>query len=481
MSSARSTQPRGLLVAVLGGAALALALAPARASAQEELRLMNEPTSFTDVIDAFDEGDAFDLNVHVGFRRSRVAGTIQREVNDAGAASGRAADGFRDVGDWEHVRNVLELGVDVGLFRDVALFGRLPLVLRDEREVLRSGSAAEVDPLLVERTPGAAGDPQLFYLPYQSATRSGVSTVELGLAANLFNQGRRPSFPTWMMLFALELGIGDIMTPCTDGGVVQRDPGTGEPLVDAMGDPVPNQDCDGGVSEGTHAFRFESRLSRRYRHAEVYSGLMFRFPWAGRAEDAFSPAGSLAGYQNTRPPIRGSLSAGVALVPWENRETWQRFSVDLRGKATYVSEGRDYSPLFDALGTSQSPYLTDTQPEGYDASGNQVGRQVAFNGLTDVQAHGEIGGTLAVEMQAARYVRFRFGANVMYVTPHLLTATDGRNPNASPEGDDDPRAGSCTEGLLNPAHRPVIDTPGQRFRLDGAVSFDLFVQAAAQF
>ena len=106
-----------------------------------------------------------------------------------------------------------------------------------------------------------------------------------------------------------------------------------------------------------------------------------------------------------------------------------------------------------------------------------------FNGLTDVQAHGRIGGTVAIEMQAARYVRFRFGLDVDYITSHVITFADGCNPNADPDGSNDPRM--CTsnpdDGLLNPHHRPVIDRAGNRFRLDGAVDLNLFVGAAAQF
>ncbi len=453
------------------------------ALAQDELRLMNEPTSYTNAIDAVDDGDPFDLDITAGFRRTRVAGTIQREPGPT-PDSGRGSANWTNIGDWEHVRNELLLGLDIGIFRDVMLYARMPLVLSDTRRITYPGSppAAEVDTNLVEPIAGG-GAPQLFYMPFRSPTRSGIDTVTVGLGFDVLNQHRRPSFPTWMMLFELRLGVGSLLRPCEKSGV-ERDPNTGAPITGGDGNPIPRA-CSSGVSRGTHAFRFESRMSRRYRYAEVYSGLLFHFEWAGRAKSQFEPGGDLAGYQNTRPPVRGTFTAGVALIPWENRESWQRFTIDLRVRGTYVSEGRDYSPLYDALGSSQHPALTIDNLEG-DPMGPNPGalRRVPFTGLTDVQAHGRLGGQIAIEMQAARYVRFRFGLDLDYITPHALTFSDGCDPNASADGPGDPRAcnpRSPDDGLINPHHRPAIDRPGNRFRLDGALDLGLFFGATAQF
>ena len=474
MSLRRSSFGALLVVGLLAGAA--------PAGAQEDtLRLNNDPIGYTDVIDAFDEGDPFDLNVHVGFRRSRVAGTIQREgsLDPDIAGSGRGSQNFQDIGDWEHTRNILELGVDIGVFKDVMLFGRLPLVLRDSRRILTPGSSNfdEVNGALAEplpETPMPGTQPQLYYMPFESPTRSGLDRFEFGIAFDLLNQARDRHHPTWMLLLALDMGIGDRINAC-ERDQVRRNPTTGEPV-----DPAESVECDPGLSDGTHAFRLESRLSKRFAHLAVYSGLHFRFAWPGRAESQFRPGGDLAGYQNNLPPVRGGLTLGMAIIPWENRATWQRFSIDFRVDGTYVSEGRDYSPLYDAFGSSQHPYLTEPNYEGIPDRA-AVLNEVRFNGLTDVQAHGVFRGTFAVEMQAAKYVRFRVGTTLSYTTAHILTYTDSCNPNADPSGPTDPRIGRCAEGLLNPHHRPVLDTPGQRFRLDGAMGLDIFVRAVGQF
>ena len=436
-----------------------ITLSASSSRAQDEpLRLMREPGSFTDVIDAADDQDGYDLNVRLAFRRSRETGTISRQ-------SPSIVPGTGEVADYDHRRNVLEVGLDLGVYKDVALYARLPLVLVDSRSLSAPSGAPST-------VPGFGGEADsLFSLPFDSVERSGLESLSVGLAFSPMNQGRRRWQPTWTMLLEGRFAIGELMEPC------QEEEGTG---------------CGNGMSEGSHAFRFENRLSRRYRYAELYGGLGYELAWAGRAEGRFSPGGDLAGFVHQRPPMRGHLTAGVEIIPWEERMKWQRLSFDIRAMGTYVSEGRDYSILYDALGTSTHPQLRSPNFEGIQPPGGTLDlRQVPFNGLTDVQAHGEVGGTLAVEMQAARYVRFRFATHFMYVTPHHLTYSDACNTSESPVGPNDPRIGAiagpegpvggCTDGILDPHYRSVIDAPGQRFRIDNVFRMTFFVQATAQF
>ncbi|MFT5355180.1 MAG: hypothetical protein ACI9KE_002396 [Polyangiales bacterium] len=445
---------------VIGAALIGLSLiTSSKANAQDEsLRLFAEPFSFTDVADAADDDDPFDLNLHVAFRRTQTTGTLSREPG-VGPGDGRSSENLIDIGDFTHTRNELELGLDIGLYRDVMFFARLPLVLSDARNVSYAGSATSaIDARLLTEIPGGTAEP-LFALPFESPTRSGVDTVSAGFAFSLMNQHRRRDLPTWTMLLEGRFGIGSLLSACDDNDA--------------------DTPCDSGVSTGTHAVRFESRLSKRFRFAELFSGIGYEFAWAGRAEEQFSPNGRLSGYQNRRPPMRGSFTAGAAFIPWENRGSWQRFSIDVRARATYVSEGRDYSPLYDAFGTSTSPYLTIPSLEGIP--GRSALRETPFNGLTDVQDHGEFGGTLALELQAARYVRFRVGFDFDYITSHFITVTDACNPGVSPSGTDDVRIGGCNQGIINSHHRPVLDLPGNRFKQSGSLRTRIFIEATAQF
>jgi hypothetical protein len=242
------------------------------------------------------------------------------------------------------------------------------------------------------------------------------------------------------------------------------------------------------MSDGTHALTFETQMSHRFRYAEPYGGAGVSVQFAGRAADAFASGGDLLGYRHTRPPLVAEFVAGMALIPWENRGKLQRLTLDFRLRGVWVGEGRSYSPLFDALGTSTNPALTTPNCEGVptpgttDCTGAPTGLQlVPFVGVTDVQAHGKLGGQIAVDLQAARFIRFGFGGSLLYTTPHLVTGTSRCNAQATPSSASDARIAGCSEGVVDPHHRVVLDTPGQRFSLDGQLRLSLFASVRAQF
>ncbi len=457
-----------------------LSLAPEGARAEPpdgELRLMNEPIDYTDVPDAFEEGDPFDLELTARFDYTSIGGTIQREVTDGlDAVGGRQSEAFRDVAEWTWSRSVLDLGVSAGLYHDVAIYLGLPLVLSDARQLRYPGgrTRGEVDADLTVQPPGGTAAP-LFSPQFDSPTRAGIDYLRAGLALGIFNQYRDPHLPTWVLRIEGRFNVSPEMVACRQGDsgteCLQPD-GSGGLSVMPGGDP--------GVGRGTNALRVETRVSRRFRYIEPYMGIGFQVEWPGKASEFFTPGGSLSGYINTIPPILGELTAGVAIVPWEHRGQWQRLSIDLRFLGAYVSEGREYSPLFDALGTSRSPYLAEPNLEGIPDGSRRL-REVEFTGLTDVQSHGRIGGSVAVDFRAAQEVSFRGGFSLTYDTPYFLTYADACNPNEDPQGPDDPRKGRCRSGIINPHHRTAIDLPGNRFRLDGAWQWGLSIGAVARF
>jgi hypothetical protein len=262
------------------------------------------------------------------------------------------------------------------------------------------------------------------------------------------------------------------------------------PDIDAMGNRT--ESTSPGVGRGVNALHIETRASFREGVLEPYFGLMAQIEWPGSAGGVFLPAGDLRGYINRIPPIQGRFTAGVAVIPWEERQHFQRFTFDLRFNADYVSEGRDYSPLFDALGSSTNPYLATLNYEGVADAANGVDglARVQFTGHTDTQSHARIGGQITLEMQAAQYVRFQVGTLFMYSTPYNITQTDACNPNvraadvssdARLTGDCRPSSSMSNASIINPHHRPAIDMPGNRFRMSELWQIDLYANVTAMF
>jgi hypothetical protein len=476
------------LVGVAGivGAIACPALAGAQADGQ--LRLMREPHSYVDVVDAFDADDPFDVNLTVGFGHRREWGTVQRERGTFTPAPGedpnRSSRLWENVATHEHTQNTLQLGLDVGLFRDLAAYASMPLILSDDRRLSPVGDPSALlqanDTLASD--PAGRVPPPLFSVDggFAAPTRSGLDYISGGLAWSIMNQHRDPALPTWVLMVEGRFNVGDPMVACqqTAGGPQCRrwaqQPGGAWSFDDAG--------TNAGMTRGTNALRVETRASWRTREVEPYAGLMFQIEWAANAERFFLPAGNLSGIINDRPPILGELTGGVAIHPWENRADWQRFTIDLRVHGRYVSEGHTYSPLFDALGTSLNRYLTQPALEGDPSIDPGAAlRQVPFFGLTDVQSHAELGLHLGLEARAARYVRFGLDTSLWYVQPYIITYADACNPNVDNVPEGDARRGTCRSGIINPHHRTAIDTPGQRFRVDEQIRLQVQVSATAQF
>lgn len=445
---------------------LTVTFAPTRGSAQDDtVVLMSEPASYTDVVDAADDHDPFDLNLSIGFARSITTGNIQREIAGTGVRPGEPS--YTNVAQHRRLENILMLGLEVGVYRDVMVYARLPLVLSDERS-LRAPSTAGM----------ALGDLP-FRVPFNSPTRSGIDYLTLGAAWSITNQARMPSYPTWVLMLEGRFGIGVPLHACS----TETMPGASGPCRGEYDSSGGQQFVsDPGISGGTNALRIETRVSRRMGYVEPYLGFAYQQAFLAGSEKYFSPGGELPGVVHRRPPVLGELTAGFAVIPWEQRAHYQRFTLDLRGQFAYVSAGRDYSPLFDALGVSADPSLTSTNYEVADpsaASPDSLRRSYNY-GLTDTQAHARLGARAAIEMQAARYVRFTLGVSVFYNTPYLISSTDPCNPNAT-VGEADPRVGTCSSGILNPSYRASIDTPGRRFRLDGDFTINVDAMLTAQF
>jgi hypothetical protein len=423
-----------------------LALSSQARAEDARLRLMHEPIPYTDVADAFDAHDRFDFNVHLDYDRVLERGSIYREQ--------RAQDGEvqqHKVGSSELERNVFSLGVDIGLWRDVMAFVRLPLVLSDERSLQRGSDG------LASALAGSDGNP-LFALPLASPSRAGLDYLALGAAWSVLNQTRASWQPTWVLRVEGRRAIGKPLRACTvrmdqnvcGGQTTQDDPSAGG------GDP--------GVSAGLSALLLETRFSRRFRHVEPYGGLAVLAQWPSTARARFQPDGA----GSARPGPESTITIGAALIPWEDRGSFQRITFDLRLDVTHIARGTYYTPLFDALGTSSDPSLV----------GSRDG--VSFQGLSESEQHLRYGGRVGVELQAARYVRFAAGTTLHWVSAHALS--DRAPCTGSASGTSLSEDGqSCVGSLVDPRERGEIDAPGRRFFVRDQFLLGVYANATAMF
>jgi hypothetical protein len=460
------TPKGGSLLAVLALLLARAGLAHAQEAAtdlhvdEERLTLMHETISYTDVIDAFDGRDRFDLNVTLDYARTRETGSIDRERS--------ANDGTREhvhVANSQRIVSQIVPGFDVGLQRDLMAFVRMPLTLSDSRGLHRPGGvdAEQLQNTLSDAT-GLGGEVNtLFAVPFDSPTRAGVDYLALGAAWAPFNQTRRAWLPTWVLRLEGRRAVGRRLRACS---ALEDTSGCGSVSTEDRDGDGQNDGTHGtqraGSSRGVSALLAETRFSHRYRRAEPYAGLSLLVEWASTARGIFREQG----YGRARPGPQSGATLGVALIPWEDLGAFQRVVFDLRLSATHVARGTDYTPLFDALGTSSDPELARAR-DG-----------VSFYGLSEVQAHLRYGGRVGVEIQAARYVRFSVGTELQWATTHALT---GRLPCDGPSKGlaDDGRV--CSSGRADKRERGVIDAPGRRFIMRDQLLLGVYANATASF
>lgn len=459
--------------------------------------LMSEPAEVTQVVDAFDEGDPFDLNLSIGYQYTNQTADILRETMGTGET------GTMEVARYKESTHRLNTRADIGLYHDIALVLRMPIILANDRSLDSIGSANSG-----AATAGTTYDESpLFQMPFRAPTRSGVEYLAVGFDFGILNQYRDPSKPTWVFGFE---GRFDVSTPmhacnaspdsgqvqCADPGDVNRNGQYDSATVDSTGT-IPLESASisnrkAGVGRGTTGLELHTYVSKRIKYIEPYGGLrlLAEFPTSKSDYNLVDFEASLV----NKPPLEGTVIVGLAIIPWEVRSAHQRTTLDLRFTSSYRSEGRDYSEMFDALGSSPAMSLRAPAWSGYqkasagDASVvDPKSRRVYFNGLTDVQQHIKNRASVEFTWQAARFVKFGIGLGYLMVQSHYLTYDQACNANFK---DDIDQAGPCRKsgnngdtatGIPNPNYRQSINVTGRRFTVSNSDAFDGWINATVMF
>jgi hypothetical protein len=245
-----------------------------------------------------------------------------------------------------------------------------------------------------------------------------------------------------------------------------------------------------------HAVDAKMVVSRRFGYVEPYTGFDVLAEFSASQTSDFGATNGLTGSLVNHTPLVGSYTLGLEVIPWERREQFQRLVADFRATGIYNSPGREYSELFDALGTSQAASLRNPNPGGYTSDPKNPTASVAdpslekvyFRGITDQQAYGAFAAQASVTWQAGEYVKFQAGGSFRFNQSHIVTAADSCNPDVSkslatsgPCRVGDTTTGQTVTGVPNPNHREVLDTPGHRFSVDNTTILGLWVQGSVMF
>jgi hypothetical protein len=422
---------------------------------------------YTDVIDAFDDEihDPFDLNFSVGYERFQRSATIRRETFQGVVPHDWDYFAYQNMFKYKQVTHILNLDLEVGIYKDISFRFGLPLILNDTRELRAHG---DWDGTTWNDVDGDGQGDALFRVPLISPDRSGIDYIAFGLWWGILDQSRDETKPNWTIFAEGRIGVGKkIVAACQTAG--------GESCADSSR----NLETKSGVSRGLNEINFGTRLSRRYGMLDPYFGIDALIGWA--KEGTGFLLDDKAGQLNTMPPVVGTLDFGLEIVPWEIVEKNIKLSVIVGATGKYYSEGREYTPLFDALGVDDNDpkYFTTHLSTDFNGNGvedelesNDAEAAASWSGMTDVENYAMFQGKLVVAMQPAKYVKFHIGMGLGHETEHFITKTDQCSSTNILDG-------QCID--YNDSHRPAIDTVGNRFRAEKTLLWTFLVDATAMF
>lgn len=303
----------------------------------------------------------------------------------------------------------------------------MPVILSNDRKLEGRDNA-----LALQGFPGET----LFSLPFHSPTRSGIEYPAVGLEVDLLNQWRDHTKPTWKFGIEGRFSVDEPVRACNEspsGDQVQcayssdidRD-GQSDSVDEGQVPLEGNFSASGsaGVSRGTTGLVFHTYMSKRIKYLEPYAGIEGLVEF--QLDDSDFGATDVQGALVNHPPPNGTLVMGLAVMRWEVRERMQRVELDVRFSGTYRSQGRDYSELFDALGSSDATSLREPKFASYDATGDPENpsivdvdsAKVYMTGITEVKQPGVYKFQTAATWMTGPYLKVNAGLAFTLVQGH---------------------------------------------------------------
>lgn len=405
----------------------------------------------TEVADAVDGDDPFDANLELKFDVWRHSGLITREnfqpPEDQPTGDPRVAE-VKEM-TFEHVRFRIRPRLEVGIFHDLAVFAEWPIIISDQQSFRFADGTDESNSTFIR---DAKDSPPVDSWPETEGAGNDALEIQdgrFGFPGKRYNDwrfgadgtfnGHRQGFdnPTFGLRFSPLNNDRDDTKPTI---TLQADyTAPFFPFMNPTGDEIEDPQNPGPVADGAHRFHFSVAMSKRFLILDPYFVVEYGLPLAATS------GGSLLGYF---PRQQGGFTAGVEIIPYEDKKLNQRFAIDLSANATYFSEGRDYSVVSDVL--KEQTYTDQWVRTGVNAG---------------------------LFFRAFEYFFFDITGSLAYDTEHLLTIED-----FGVDGpDDNEEVNLDNPKERNPYYNPAIDTVGRRIGLEQSLHLGVLVHAGATF
>jgi hypothetical protein len=429
-----------------GRAALALAQAAAVAVVAPLAAPAARAAGLTEVADAAEQDNPIDVHVGLSFDLLRHSALITRENTQPPPDDPDGAPRTADVKElrWEHLRYRVKPRLEIGVFRDLAIFTEWPIVLLSEQRTrFETGTTADNSTIVRDLPPAAppsvdawtqtegAGNDQP---KIQDGATAGSA---YGFPANPYNNWRVGADGTWAgyrqgldnpsfgLRWSPTNNARDETKPTITLQADYTAPFFG--FMDPTNDVIEDAGAPGIVANGLHRFHFSVSMSKRFLLLDPYFLVEYSIPFTGSGD------GHLLGHQ---PRQNGAFIAGLEIIPYEDKKQQQKFTVEVQGMARYYSEGRDYSEVSDL-----------------------------FREMTYTDQFVRVGGEAGIGFSAFNIVTLDVRGILNYDTEHFLTIEDFGKDLDDPNDEID----LDNPAERNPFYNPALDTVGRRLRIEDSV------------
>ncbi len=448
-------------------ALVAITMIPASSSASR----------LTEIVDPFPrEGDGAQVNVEigvVGFDYWKKTGIITREFKcvshdmdlgqfcpDESLVLDRRE--MKYDAEWQQ----LAFSAKVGFWRVASIELYLPYILRDRTNLQFDEG---VDGTNSSVTP-SGGAPQLFQLPYDGQDRSGIGDLEARIRFAPMSYARDFTHPNWAIDINIVFPTAELKS--TD-----------------------NEATGGGLWQVELASAVSARFMPWF---EPYFRLAgnFRVTSSGTFFEEYVNTQTLAA-----PGHQLKIALGIDLIPYENVGKEEFFSIELGADIMYQFEGREYTALYEALGSSSCDPGDDNAPCDLTTFTRgdidpATGERRKTDGLTDIEQYALVRGSLGFRWQMWKYIQLRFSGWVGHETSHFLSTADA-GKNLDNENQVEASNSQCVSGSLpsqdtlclceecvneyNPVYNDAYDALGTRFRTANTVLWGVNLKLIGKF
>lgn len=435
----------------------------------------------TDVQSSFDRNDPFDISLRINYEFNSEKSEILREgLNDE----------TNDITlynklKWERSIHVMHFNLAMGLFRDLELVVDLPLVMMDQGKLgfhpalsTTAGQPylnqiSDIDNSASEYTTSSAGSPPLFDVPFTGQKRSGLGDIGLGLRWAPWHYRRDHMYPSWVLGLVFRLPTASI-----------------------------KEAGNTAVGEGLFQVEMNTAISRRVTpFFEPYFDLhgVLKVPTGKSLFDRQNDTTQTL----VKPGNSMGLKLGAEFIPWEEEKEERHLSIDLGFGLDYVFEGREYTELFEALGSSPCNYpnaagtCTTTAYSYYEQGVVGKDGQTVWDslnkstvprsdGITDVEHYGIYRFWAGIHYQPVKYFATGFQFNLAYTQPHLITFADAgkdavNDANEGVDGYNTPLDGTDPVNEYNPKYVEEWDRVGRRFKTTNKLQWGIVFNLTGQF